>query len=103
MIEDVDEFGDVDSLFFRAAAHGQLVAKIAHGGESHAGDAQVFAQGGGVFHVKFIKGDDAVDRLPAREVADGIDRWPTWGDLRACRKIRRRIRAANRLRAISRR
>jgi hypothetical protein len=49
---------------------------MAHRSESHAGDAQVFAQGGGVFHVKFIKGDDAVDRLPAREVTDSIDHGP---------------------------
>src|SRR6204780_2358743 len=76
VIEHVNKFRDVDAVLFRAAAHGQLVSKMAHGGEAHAGNAQVFAKRGGVFHVEFIERNDAVNRLPARHVTDGVDDRP---------------------------
>ena len=43
VIEDVRKFGSEDANFLGAGAHGELVAEIADGGESHAGDAQVLA------------------------------------------------------------
>ena len=58
---------------FARAAHGQLVSKIADGGEAHAWDAEVFAQCRGIFDIEFVERHDAVDGLPASEVAYGID------------------------------
>ena len=76
VIEHVDKFRDVDAFFFRTPAHGQLVAEMAHGGEAHAGDAEVFAQCRGIFHIEFIERDDAIDRLPTRHVTYGVDDRP---------------------------
>src|SRR5207249_5557685 len=44
VIEDVDKFGDEDAGFAGTGAHGQLVAKVADGGEAHAGNAEVLAK-----------------------------------------------------------
>src|SRR6266480_2157544 len=70
--ENVDEFGDEDAGVPGAGAHGQLVAKIADGGETHAGNAEMLAEGGDIFHVKFIERDDAIDVARTGRVADGI-------------------------------
>jgi len=61
VIEDVNEFGHEDAGFAGAGAHGQLVAKIADGGETHAGNAEMLAERGNILHVKFIERDDAID------------------------------------------
>src|SRR5882672_4842959 len=61
------------SGFLRTGAHGQFVTKVADGGEAHAGDAEVLAEGGDILHVKFVEGDDAIDRLRPVHVADGVD------------------------------
>src|SRR5271170_4619506 len=72
VVQHVNKFRNVDARFFRAPAHRQLVAEMPHRGEAHAGNAQVFAQRRGVFHIEFIQRDDAVNRLPARHVAHGV-------------------------------
>ena len=41
--------------------HSELIAKIAGRRLSHTGDAELFAEIGGFFHIKIIHGDDAVD------------------------------------------
>ena len=56
----------------RLHAHGQLIAKIAHGSQSHTGDAQVLAQSRGGFHVVFIERHDAIQLVRAREMGDGL-------------------------------
>src|SRR5437667_322399 len=43
VIEDMDEFGNEDAGFAGARAHGELVAKVAEGGEAHAGTAGTLA------------------------------------------------------------
>ena len=43
VIQNVHEFRHQNPGFSRTAAHRQLVAKIAHGGESHARNTQMFA------------------------------------------------------------
>src|SRR6266481_869256 len=73
VIEDVDEFGYEDAGFAGASADGQLVSKVADGGESHAGNAEVLAEGGDIFHVKFIEGDDAIDAARPGHIADGVN------------------------------
>src|SRR5229473_3771340 len=73
VIEDVDEFGDEDAGFAGAGAHGQLVAKVADGGEAHAGNAEMFAEGGDILHVEFIERDDAIDGMGPGHVTYGID------------------------------
>ncbi len=73
VIEDVDEGGDVEAFIGGLAAHGELVAEVAGGGFAHAGDAEVFAEGGGGFEVEVIEGDDAVDDFSAGEEADGVE------------------------------
>src|SRR5258708_2173714 len=73
VIENVDEFGDEDAGFAGARAHGQLVAKIADGGEARAGNAEMLAEGGDIFHVEFIERDDAVDGMGPGYVTYGID------------------------------
>ena len=70
MIEYGNEVGDTDSVFERLHAHGQLVAEVAHGGQPHAGDAHVLAQGGRGFHVELVERDDAVNLLVPRQVSD---------------------------------
>ncbi len=72
VIHDGNEIGHAHMAIEGAHAHGQLVAKITHGGETHAGDAQVFAQSGGGFHVEFVERDDAVDFVVTRQVGDGL-------------------------------
>src|SRR2546430_10450849 len=73
VIEDVDEFGDGDAGFAGAGAHGQLVSKVADGSETHAGNAEMLAEGGNIFHVEFIERDDAIDVARTGRVADGIN------------------------------
>src|SRR5712692_9425199 len=73
VIEDVDEFGDEDAGFAGTSAHGQLVAKIPDGGEAHAGNAEMLAQGGDILHVEFIKRDDAIDGMGSCRVTYGIN------------------------------
>src|SRR5260370_6886374 len=63
VIENVDEFGYEDAGFAGARAHGQLVAKIADGGEAHAGNAEMLAEGGDIFHVEFIEPYDAINAM----------------------------------------
>ena len=60
-------------VFFGAGAHGEFVAEIADGGQAHAGNAQMLAQSGDIFHVEFVERDDAVDGLRSGGVADGVD------------------------------
>src|SRR2546421_7645737 len=72
VIEDMDEFGDGDAGFAGAGTHGQLVSKVADGGETHAGNAEMLAEGGDIFHVEFIERDDAIDVARTGRVADGI-------------------------------
>src|SRR5712692_446364 len=73
VIEDVDEFGDEDAGFAGTSAHGQLVAKIPDGGEAHAGNAEMLAEGGDILHVEFIKRDDAIDGMGSCRVTYGIN------------------------------
>src|SRR5713226_7068827 len=73
VIEDVDEFGDEDAGFAGTGAHGQLVAKIADGGEAHAGNAEMLAEGGDILHVEFIERDDAIDGMGPCRVTYGIN------------------------------
>ena len=53
-----------------ARAHRQLVAEVARGGLSHARHAQVLAQDRRRLHVELVEGDDAVDVLGLRHVAE---------------------------------
>src|SRR5260370_175276 len=69
----LDEFGYEDAGFAGARAHGQLVAKIADGGEAHAGNAEMLAEGGDIFHVEFIERDDAINGMRPGHVTYGID------------------------------
>src|SRR5437879_6694388 len=73
VIEDVDKFGDEDAGFAGTGAHGQLVAKVADGGETHAGKAEMLAEGGDIFHVKFIERDDAIDVARPGRITDGVN------------------------------
>jgi len=73
VVEDGNEFGDEDAGFLRARTHGQFVSEIPDGGEAHAGDAEVLAEGGDILHIKFVEGYDAVYGLRAVHVADGVD------------------------------
>src|SRR5438477_5616179 len=73
VIEDVDEFGDEDASFAGTGAHGQLVAKVADGGETHTGNAEMLAEGGNILHVKFIQRDDAIDSARPGRIAHGIN------------------------------
>src|SRR5260370_34161673 len=71
VVENVDEFGDEDAFLAGSLAHGQLVAKIADGSETHAGDAEMLTEGGDVLHVEFIERDDAIDGLRSGYIANG--------------------------------
>src|SRR5713226_1592202 len=73
VIEDVDEFGHEDASFAGSSAHGQLVAEIPDGGEAHAGNAEMLAQGGDILHVEFIERDDAIDGMGSCRVTYGIN------------------------------
>src|SRR5438309_5848753 len=73
VIEDVDEFGDEDAGFAGAGAHGQLVSKVADSGEPHAGNAEMLAEGGNIFHVEFIERDDAIDVARTGRITDGVN------------------------------
>src|SRR5882762_4424756 len=73
VVEDVDEFGDEDACFTGPRAHGQLVAKIADGGETHAGDAEMLTQRRDIFHVEFIERDDAIDGMRPGRITYGIN------------------------------
>ena len=57
----------------RPDAHGELVAEIARGGLAHARRPQVLAQQRRRLDVEIVEGDDAIDRLGAREVAHALD------------------------------
>ena len=70
MVDDRNKVRHADAAVKRAHAHSQLVAKIAHGGEAHARNAQMFAQRGGGFHVVFIERDDTIEFVIAREMSD---------------------------------
>ena len=48
VIQRVNEFRHRHAGFLRAAAHGELVAKVANRGEAHARQAQVLAESGRV-------------------------------------------------------
>src|SRR6202035_5565576 len=84
VIERWNEIGNAHVAIKSFHAHGELVAKVPHGGQSHAGHAQMFAQGCGGFHVIFVERDDAVDLLCPREMAD------SWHDV-SQGNIRRKI------------
>src|SRR2546428_12556989 len=73
VIEDVDEFGDEDASFAGPRAHGQLVAKIPDGGEAHAGNAEMLAEGGDILHVELIERDDAIDGMGSCRVTYGMN------------------------------
>ena len=75
MIQYVHKFRYVDSRFLCSRAHRQFVAKIAHCGQTHAGDAQVFANCRHIFHVEFIQRDDSVDFSRARCVAHRVQKF----------------------------
>jgi hypothetical protein len=68
IIQDGNEIGHPDFVFERLHPHGQLVAEMAHGGQAHAGDAHVLAQGSGGFHVELVEGYDAVNLPLPREI-----------------------------------
>src|ERR1700688_2390589 len=53
-------------------AHRQLVAEIAHGRESHAWNAQMFAQRGSSLHVVFVERNDTIQFVCARQMSDGL-------------------------------
>ena len=72
MIHDRHEIRHAHVAIERAHAHGQLVAEIAHGGQAHAGDAQMLAQRGGGLHVVFVERDDAVELVRARQMGDRL-------------------------------
>src|SRR5260370_4622653 len=73
VIESGEECGYEDAGFAGARAHGQLGAKIAEGGEAHAGNAEMLAEGGDIFHVEFIERDDAINGMRPGHVTYGID------------------------------
>src|SRR5260370_38200383 len=70
VIEDVNEFGNEDAGFASAGTHGQFVGKVANGGEPHAGNAEMFAEGGDVFHMEFVERDDAVGGVAYGSLTD---------------------------------
>src|ERR1700722_1415364 len=73
IVQHMHKFGHGDAFFPRAAAHGQLVAEIAHRRQAHPRNAEVLSQRCHVFHVEFIERNDAVNRARARHVAHRID------------------------------
>src|ERR1700689_1515312 len=85
VIQDVNKFRDEEARFPGPAAHGKFVAEITQSREAHARDAQAFAEGSYVFHVEFVEGHDAVDRMRTSHEADGAN------DVRG-RKIFRHIK-----------
>src|SRR5438094_7323951 len=48
-------------------------AQVADRGEAHAWNAEMLAEGGDIFHVKFIQRDDAIDVPRPGRVADGVN------------------------------
>src|SRR6266404_5088212 len=73
VIEAVDEFGDQYASFAGAGAHGQLVAEVTDGGQAHAGNAEMLAEGGNILHVEFIESDDAIDGMRPGRVTHRIN------------------------------
>ncbi len=73
VIENVDEVGDKDTCLFGLRAHGQLVAKMANGSESHAGEAEMLTKSGDVLHVELIECYDAIDGLRPCSIAHGVN------------------------------
>jgi len=69
----VDEFGYENTRFLGSCAHGQLVAEMAHGGQAHAGDAQVLTERGDILHIEFVERHDAIDALRASDVTHRIN------------------------------
>ena len=63
MVQNVHKFRRQNLRLSCAGAHCQLVSKITHGGQAHAGNAEVFAKGGDVLHVKLVERDDPINRL----------------------------------------
>jgi len=54
--------------------HSQLVAKVAHGRKTHAGDAQMFAERRRGFQVVLVERDDAIEPVSAHYVTYGLHR-----------------------------
>jgi hypothetical protein len=69
----VNEFGHEHARFAGPRAHSQLVAKITHSREAHAGNAQMLAQRRDIFHVEFIERHDAIDGMGSGGVTYGIN------------------------------
>src|SRR2546425_11877459 len=74
IIQNVHEFGHKNAGFARAGAHGQLVPKVADRGQTHAGNAEMLAERGDIFHVKFIERDDAINRPGSGHVAQRVNK-----------------------------
>jgi hypothetical protein len=72
-IENRYEIGNENSALAGLHPHRELVAKIAHRCLAHAGNAQMLAQRRRHLEVELVERDDAVDRFPAREIADGVE------------------------------
>ena len=70
-VERVNEVGDEYAAVARLNPHRELVAEVARGGVTHAGQAQVLAKCCGGLNVEVIERHDAVNLARAREVADG--------------------------------
>src|ERR1700741_4238537 len=73
VVENVEKFGDEDAFLAGPCAHSQLVAKVANGSESHAGNTEMLAEGGDILHVEFIERDDAIDALRPCSIAHGVN------------------------------
>ena len=73
MIQDVDEFRHGHAGLLRLSAHREFVAEIPNRRQTHPRNAQVFAQVSGIFEIEFIERHNAVDRLPARQITDGVN------------------------------
>src|SRR5260370_7409003 len=63
VIEDVDEFGHEDARLAGPRTHGQLVAEVADGGETHAGNAEMLTQRPDLFHIEFIEPADPISPI----------------------------------------
>src|SRR5688572_11675141 len=73
VVEDRDERGNGNTAFLGSHPHRQLVAEVAHRRLAHARDAEMLAKRGRHLQIELVERNDAVDRLGAREVADGMD------------------------------
>ncbi len=73
VIEDGNEIGHLDAVFKCLHPHGQLVAEVTHGSETHAGDPHVLAQSGGGFHIELVERHNAVNLLFPRQIGYRFD------------------------------